>query len=57
MKEIEGYILTDVESFPDIPFWIFKKDIIQEWWEKGWLGKTTKISRERALGLINSVSK
>jgi len=26
LKEIEGYIVSDVESFPNVPFWIFAED-------------------------------
>lgn len=57
LNEIEGYIVSDVESFPDIPFWILNKDVIQKWWERGFIGNNTKISRQRALALINSLSK
>jgi len=57
LKEIKGYIVSDVESFPDIPFWIISKEKVLEWWKKGELGNTTKITREKALRLISSVEK
>jgi hypothetical protein len=53
LEEIEGYIISDIESFPDIPFWIIPTEQVTVWWESGQLGKITKISREKILTLIN----
>lgn len=55
MKEIRGYILSDVESFPDVPFWIVPVDTVRTWWEQGHLGAGTKISREKALRLLSNL--
>ena len=52
-KEIEGYIVSDIESFPTIPYWIIPVAEVVRWWGKGSLGKTTKISRKKALELIH----
>jgi hypothetical protein len=52
LDEVEGYVVADVESFPDVPFWIISSTQVQRWWESGKLGSTTKITRERALGLL-----
>lgn len=52
LKEIEGYIVSDVESFPNIPFWIIHRDVILNWWQQGLLGSASKISRDRALVLL-----
>ncbi len=54
LDEIKGYIVSDIESFPDIPFWIITADQVREWWESSKLGTTTKISREKALGLLGA---
>jgi len=54
VKEIRGYIISDIESFPNVPFWIVTSSQILEWWNKGELGRTTKISRKKALNLIKS---
>jgi len=32
---IAGYIVTDIESFPEVPYWILKRDIIEQWWMSG----------------------
>ena len=53
LSEIEGYIVSDIESFPRIPFWIVTAKQVQLWWKSGELGKNSKISREKALKLIN----
>lgn len=56
LNEIEGYIISDIESFPDVPFWIIPSDQVVQWWKEGKLGKTTKISRKTALDLIKTIS-
>jgi len=53
LKEIRGYIVADIESFPQIPFWIIPSQQILIWWNDGKLGTTTKITRKKALELIN----
>jgi len=53
LSEIEGYIISDIESFPNIPFWIVTKDEVLSWWKSQELGTTTKISRENALRLLS----
>jgi hypothetical protein len=55
LTEIEGYILSDVESFPNISFWILPKATVQNWWQSGQLGAGTKISRATALKLLESI--
>ena len=52
LKEIEGYIVSDVERFPNIPFWIVHRDVVLQWWQQRQLGSTSKISRDRALVLL-----
>lgn len=52
LNEIEGYILSDVEGFPAIPFWIILKGEVRGWYDNGQLGAGTKISRAKALQLL-----
>jgi hypothetical protein len=53
LSEINGYILADIESFPNVPFWIISVSIVKKWWKNGMLGKSTIITRDKALKLIN----
>ena len=53
LSEIRGYITADIESFPQIPFWIIYSEQVLTWWKEGKLGTTSKISREKALKLIH----
>jgi hypothetical protein len=53
LSEIEGFILCDIESFPEIPFWIVTTSDIISWWHSGDLGVNSKISREKALRLLS----
>ena len=57
LKEIKGYIISDIESFPEVPFWIIPIEHVIRWWKEGKLGTTTKISRETALKLVKEISK
>jgi hypothetical protein len=52
LKDVKGFILSDVESFPDVPFWIVSSDQVRKWWDDGLLGTTTKVSREAVLRLL-----
>ena len=52
LDEIEGYVLSDISKFPEIPFYIINKEIIKEWYSQKKLGNTTKISRDRIISLI-----
>ena len=56
LDEIEGYIVSDIESFPQIPYWILPGQIIRSWWNQGELGSATKITRKKALELIKRIS-
>lgn len=55
LLEIKGYIVADIESFPQIPFWIIPSEQVLKWWNEGKLGPTTNISRKKALELIHSL--
>ena len=55
LDEIRGYALSDVQRFPDVPYWIIPKGIVKNWWEKRLLGSATKISRKKALELIQGM--
>lgn len=54
LAEIEGYLISDVESFPNVPFWILPKTTVENWWRNGKLGAGTKISRAVALKLLEA---
>ena len=30
---LKGYILADVESFPDVPFWMVPVEVVSGWWQ------------------------
>lgn len=49
---LSGYVLADIERFPDIPYWKIPTGQVRSWWQAGALGADTKISRKRALELL-----
>lgn len=55
LNEIEGYVVSDIESFPRIPFWIIPGNLVRSWWATGRLGSGTKISRADALKLVKEM--
>ena len=56
VSEIEGFIVCDIESFPKIPIWKISSKQVIKWWNEERLGTTTKISRKKALSLINELT-
>ena len=52
LDEIAGYILTDVASFPKVPFWAIPKELVKNWWNDGILGVNSHVSRKKVLDLI-----
>ena len=54
IKEIKGYIVCDVVPFPNVPFWVISSEDVSRWWRKRLLGKNAKVSRKKALNLINN---
>jgi len=55
LSEIKGYIISDIESFPNIPYWIIPVGQVRTWWESGRLGPASKVSRKRVLELIKEI--
>ncbi|TAE89487.1 MAG: hypothetical protein EAZ81_12970 [Verrucomicrobia bacterium] len=53
LNEIAGYIVSDIESFPTVPYWVIPASTVTDWWERGQLGNTTKITRQKALDLLS----
>lgn len=52
LNEIAGYVLSDVQSFPDVPYWIVETPVVRKWWQQGLLGKNSFASRGRILSLL-----
>jgi len=55
LEEIKGYVVADIESFPNVPFWFIPKEQVLSWWESGKLGTSSKISRKTAFKLLKSI--
>jgi len=55
LDDIEGFFVTDITRFPNMPYWIIRHDMVNEWWIRGVLGKNSKISRSRFLSLLESM--
>lgn len=49
---IEGYLVSDIEQFPAVPFWVVRADTVRGWWRDGKLGATSKVSYEQARRLF-----
>ena len=56
LDEIAGYIVSDIECFPSVPYWQIQADTVRAWWLHGQLGAASRISRAKALALLRSIS-
>jgi hypothetical protein len=49
---IRGYVIADIDAFPDVPYWRVTSDQVLAWWRNGELGADSKISRDKALAML-----
>lgn len=49
---IDGYLVSDIEQFPAVPFWVVRTDTVRRWWRDKKLGATSKVSYEEARRLF-----
>jgi hypothetical protein len=54
LKEIEGYIVSDIELFPNVPVWVVSAADVENWYLTGQLGAGTQISRAKAHQLLEA---
>lgn len=52
VQEISGYVVSDIERFPSVPYWMIPADTVLTWWRQGKLGQASKINRDRALSIL-----
>ena len=52
LEDLEGYFVTDISRFPNMPYWIISSQMVLDWWNSGSLGRNSKISRASFLDLI-----
>ena len=52
---VTGYVVSDIESFPDVPYWKIDSATVRAWWQQGKLGGRTSISRNAALALLRAL--
>ena len=55
LSEIDGYFVTDITQFPDMPYWIIGYSTVEQLWNNGDLGKISKITKKRFLQIIAQV--
>lgn len=55
LDEIAGYVVSDIQRFPSVPYWKISADKVKKWWGQGKLGMNSKISREKALALLEEL--
>ncbi len=52
IQGIRGYVVADIERFPEVPYWRIPSAQVLAWWRNGELGSDSKISRARALEMF-----
>ncbi len=53
LDDIEGYLVTDITQFPNMPYWIIPSEEVRDLWFSGTLGTTSKISYNKACQLLD----
>ena len=54
LREIDGYIVSDITVFPRIPVCKVWSDAVRSWYGDNSLGAGTKVFRRRALRLLGA---
>ncbi|MES2886011.1 MAG: hypothetical protein V4709_14490 [Pseudomonadota bacterium] len=49
---IDGYLVSDIEQFPAVPYWVVRTATVRRWWADRKLGATSKISYAEARRLF-----
>ena len=52
---IAGYILVDINAFPNVPFWKVSAEVVLAWYRANKLGSGTHTSRIRVLQLLKDI--
>ena len=55
LDDVEGYVVTDITSFPEMPYWIIQYETVERWWHSGELGSKSKIPRVKFLNLVKGI--
>ena len=49
---IEGYLVSDIEQFPTVPYWVVRTATVRRWWADRKLGPASRISHAEARRLL-----
>jgi len=56
LDDIEGFVLSDITQFPEIPIYVVPVENVTRWYKNGDIGKNAKVSRKKFLdNLLNDV--
>lgn len=55
LDSIDGYILCDIEDFPDVPFWIVSVEVVRGWYNTATLKADASVSRKKILKLLGEL--
>lgn len=51
LDEVHGYAISDITGFPRVPYWLVTAEQVRNWWNSSRVGRSTQISRDKALAL------
>jgi hypothetical protein len=52
LSNFSGYIVADLFSFPNVPYWVIPTELVRLWHQEELLGAQLKFSRNKALRLL-----
>lgn len=54
LRAVKGFILADIEGFPEVPYWVIPVHIVEAWCYGGELKNNARGSRDKILGLLRN---
>lgn len=55
LNNIHGYIVSDIDLFPKIPFWLILSDSIRQLYLDGKIGKNAKVQQKKARVILKEL--
>lgn len=55
LRNVAGFVVTDITLFPKVPFWKIPSEQVVRWFDEGQLGLNARLSYRKARELIESL--
>lgn len=52
LNNIHGFIVSDIDKFPRIPYWLVSSKTVRTWYENGEIGANAKVTQSKGRSLL-----